>query len=204
MAYLNHYKKQQKKSKTTIITSFLQIEKPIYFPNPMSDTTTANIQEPVEKSSDKKKKKPSSWSIILKHFRELKLPLPSAPETWLDFSALGELLYEPKVIVVTTKILNTALKQKDDNSRHRARVFLTSYVMLMCPNEILSLENEDEKVYFFIKKKGGDTLVIKILRLFLLMSTEIIRLRPTYASLIRNLAECARSSWSDGSKTWIC
>lgn len=121
----------------------------------MSDTTTANIQEPVEKSSDKKKKKPSSWSIILKHFRELKLPLPSAPETWLDFSALGELLYEPKVIVVTTKILNTALKQKDDNSRHRARVFLTSYVMLMCPNEILSLENEDEKVYFFIKKKGG-------------------------------------------------
>ncbi|EIE89339.1 hypothetical protein RO3G_14050 [Rhizopus delemar RA 99-880] len=111
----------------------------------MSDTTTANIQEPVEKSSDKKKKKPSSWSIILKHFRELKLPLPSAPETWLDFSALGELLYEPKVIVVTTKILNTALKQKDDNSRHRARVFLTSYVMLMCPNEILSLENEDEK-----------------------------------------------------------
>jgi hypothetical protein len=156
----------------------------------MSDTTTANIQESVKKSPDKKKK-PSSWSIILKHFRELELPLPSAPETWLEFSALGELLYEPKVIVVTTKILNTALKQKDDNSRHRARVFLTSYVMLMCPNEILSLENEDEKVFFFIKKKGGgrgDILVIRILRLFLLMSTEIIRLRPTYAFIIRNLA----------------
>ena len=120
----------------------------------MSDTTTANIQESVKKSPDKKKK-PSSWSIILKHFRELELPLPSAPETWLEFSALGELLYEPKVIVVTTKILNTALKQKDDNSRHRARVFLTSYVMLMCPNEILSLENEDEKVFFYIKKRGG-------------------------------------------------
>ncbi|KAI8363832.1 T-complex protein 11-domain-containing protein [Choanephora cucurbitarum] len=91
------------------------------------------------------KKKPSSWSIILKAFKELGLPSPSSPDTWLEFNALGQLLHQPKVVVVTTKVLNTALKTVDEESRHRARVLLTSYMTLMCPKEVLEDVNGPEE-----------------------------------------------------------
>jgi hypothetical protein len=84
---------------------------------------------------------------LLKAFRELGLPLPSSPDTWLEFGQLKELLYNPKVIVVTTKILNTGLKTKDDESRQRARILLTSYMTLMCPLEVLqNVDGEEEQV----------------------------------------------------------
>ncbi|KAF1802793.1 T-complex protein 11-domain-containing protein, partial [Mucor lusitanicus] len=91
------------------------------------------------------KKKPSSWSIILRAFRDLGLPSPSQPDTWLEFNSLGKLLHQAKVIVVTTKVLNTALKLTDEDSRHRARVLLTSYMTLMCPKEVLQDVNGPEE-----------------------------------------------------------
>lgn len=108
-------------------------------------SSTSALSPPLTPTAPKKK--PSSWSIILKAFRELNLPSPSSPNTWLDFNSLGKLLNQPKVIVVTTKVLNTALKITDENSRHRARVLLTSYMMLMCPKEVLQdVNGVDEKV----------------------------------------------------------
>ncbi|KAI9483684.1 MAG: T-complex protein 11-domain-containing protein [Benjaminiella poitrasii] len=113
---------------------------------PISSTTKkSTTPPPLSPSLIAPKKKPSSWSIILKAFRELGLPSPSSPETWLEFNTLSQLLHQAKVIVVTTKILNTALKLKDEESRHRARVLLTSYMMLMCPKEVLQDINGDEE-----------------------------------------------------------
>ncbi|ORE22748.1 Tcp11-domain-containing protein [Rhizopus microsporus] len=112
----------------------------------MSATTAVVPSTSQESSEPIKKKKPSSWSVIRKLFRELELPSPSSPETWLQFNALSQLLHQPKVIVVTTKVLNTALKLVDNDSHHRARVLLTSYMMLMCPEEILqNLDRDEEK-----------------------------------------------------------
>ncbi|KAI8880778.1 Tcp11-domain-containing protein [Backusella circina FSU 941] len=93
----------------------------------------------------KPKKKPSSWSVLLKAFREVGLPSSSSPDTWLEFGALKKLLYDPKVIVITTKILNVGLKIKDDESRQRARILLTSYMTIMCPYEVLQNVDGDEE-----------------------------------------------------------
>lgn len=109
--------------------------------------STISIQTPTLEDQQKQKKKPSNWSIILSAFRELGLPLPSNPDTWLEFNHLGKLLNQPKVIVVSTKVLNTALKLNDDQSRHRARILLTSYMTLMCPKEVLQdVNGVEEKV----------------------------------------------------------
>jgi hypothetical protein len=92
-------------------------------------------------------KKKSSWSALLHSFHNLGLPSPSVPETWLGFGPLGKLLHQAKVVVVTTKILNVALKMTDNDSRRRARVLLTSYMTLMCPREVLqNVHGEEEKV----------------------------------------------------------
>lgn len=113
----------------------------------MPSVSTRVATPPLSPSLVARKKKPSSWSIILKAFRELGLPSPSTPETWLEFNALGNLLHQAKVIVVTTKVLNTALKLTDEDSRHRARVLLTSYMTLMCPKEVLQdVNGAEEKV----------------------------------------------------------
>lgn len=107
--------------------------------------STISIQTKLE--DQPKLKKPSNWSIILKAFRELGLPSPSNPDTWLEFNLLSQMLNQPKVIVVTTKVLNTALKLTDEESRHRARVLLTSYMTLMCPKEVLqNVNGTEEKV----------------------------------------------------------
>lgn len=109
-------------------------------------STIAIETAPIEEQQQPRRK-PSSWSIILKAFRELGLPLPSLPDTWLEFNSLGKLLNQPKVIVVTTKILNAALKIVDEDSRQRARVLLTSYMTLMCPKEVLQdVQGVEEKV----------------------------------------------------------
>jgi hypothetical protein len=133
LALLNQKQEKQKKKKVKPTTTTTEV-------------VVIKEEEPV------KKKKPSSWSIILKAFRELGLPLPSSTDTWLEFNALGKLLNQAKVIVVTTKVLNTALKIIDEDSRQRARVLLTSYMTLMCPKEVLQdVEGVEEKVnYIYI------------------------------------------------------
>ncbi|KAI8876855.1 Tcp11-domain-containing protein [Backusella circina FSU 941] len=102
-----------------------------------------NIASSSEPSLPKKK---TSWSVLLHSFRNLGLPSPSVPETWLEFGPLGKLLHQVKVVVVTTKLLNVALKMTDNDSRRRARVLLTSYMTLMCPREVLqNVHGEEEK-----------------------------------------------------------
>lgn len=166
LAHLNNrYKKEQKQKKnnscsspktsvtptkvsktpTTSVTN-----SPTLLISPMSSVTLIEQQQQQGQQQTEiapKAKKPSSWSIILKAFRDLGLPLPSKPETWLEFNSLGKLLHQAKVIVVTTKVLNTALKLNDEESRQRARVLLTSYMTLMCPKEVLQdVEGVEEKV----------------------------------------------------------
>lgn len=117
----------------------------------MPSASTITKTPPLSPALQAPKKKPSSWSIILRAFRDLSLPLPSQPDTWLEFNSLGKLLHQAKVIVVTTKVLNTALKLTDEDSRHRARVLLTSYMTLMCPKEVLQdVNGAEEKVSSFI------------------------------------------------------
>lgn len=140
LAHLTQKQQQQQQRKKAVTTDALV--------TPMSTVTITTPSSPViVEEPVAPKKKPSSWSIILKAFRELGLPLPSDPTTWLEFNALGSLLNQPKVIVVTTKVLNTALKLTDEDSRQRARVLLTSYMTLMCPREVLqNVEGVEEKV----------------------------------------------------------
>lgn len=102
----------------------------------------------IQESTETQPVKKSSWSVLLKLFYELNLPRSSSSDTWLSFHAISQLIHQAKVVVLTTKVLNTALKQADDESRRLdARVLLTSYLVLMCPKEIFqNVEGEDEKV----------------------------------------------------------
>lgn len=124
--------------------------------------STISIQTKLD--DQPKLKKPSNWSIILKAFRELGLPLPSNPDTWLEFNLLSQMLNQPKVIVVTTKVLNTALKQTDEESRHRARVLLTSYMTLMCPKEVLQNVNgtEEKVIHIYFRKTNKKLIFIYV------------------------------------------
>ena len=133
MAHL-HQKQQQKQKKQSPIVSLIA---------PMSSVTITT--QPMIQVIPKKKL--SAWGMLREAFYELELPLPSNKDTWLEFNALGNLLNQAKVIVVTTKVLNTALKLNDEDSRPRARVLLTSYMTLMCPKEVLqNIQGDEEKV----------------------------------------------------------
>ncbi|KAG1406512.1 hypothetical protein G6F60_002882 [Rhizopus arrhizus] len=109
----------------------------------------------IQKSTETQPVKKSSWSVLLKLFYELNLPRSSSSDTWLSFHAISQLIHQAKVIVLTTKVLNTALKQADDESRRLdARVLLTSYLVLMCPKEIFqNAEGEDEKTLHHSAKR---------------------------------------------------
>ncbi|KAI8387531.1 T-complex protein 11-domain-containing protein [Blakeslea trispora] len=140
LAHLSRYKLQKKVIPPSSFTSTNSKDN-------MPATSAKKIATPpLSPSLTAPKKKPSSWSIILKAFKDLGLPLPSSPDTWLEFNALGQLLHQPKVIVITTKVLNTALKMVDEESRHRARILLTSYMTLMCPKEVLQDVNGTEEM----------------------------------------------------------
>ncbi|GAA5805691.1 hypothetical protein HPULCUR_011214 [Helicostylum pulchrum] len=149
LAHLNRY--QQQKKKKLVLT-------PSSSPTTCLITPMSTISIQTKLDDQPKLKKPSNWSIILKAFRELGLPLPSNPDTWLEFNLLSQMLNQPKVIVVTTKVLNTALKQTDEESRHRARVLLTSYMTLMCPKEVLQNVNGTEEKRLHLSAKQMLTL----------------------------------------------
>ncbi|KAI7900027.1 T-complex protein 11-domain-containing protein [Cokeromyces recurvatus] len=164
LAYLNKYQKSKNKMMTTsscliqtTTSSTITDTTMLTSSTKKADISTATATTTSSSSSSLSpsitalpppKKKPSSWSIILKAFRELGLPSPSDTNTWLEFNTLSQLLHEAKVIVVTTKVLNTALKIKDEESKHRARILLTSYMMLICPKEVLqNVHGIEEKLH---------------------------------------------------------
>ncbi|KAI8636027.1 T-complex protein 11-domain-containing protein [Parasitella parasitica] len=140
LAHLSRYKAQENTKKVDHSSS-LPATKTVVMPSTSAVAKNSSLSPALQLP----KKKPSSWSIILRAFRDLGLPLPSQPNTWLEFNSLGQLLHQAKVIVVTTKVLNTALKLTDEDSRHRARVLLTSYMTLMCPKEVLQDVNGAEE-----------------------------------------------------------
>ena len=93
------------------------------------------------------KKRKITWSALISIFHKLKLPLVSMPETWLEFNHLGHLLRNKKVIQVISKILNVILNVTDKDSRKRSRVFLSAYMMTMCPREVFqNVHGSEEQV----------------------------------------------------------
>ncbi|KAI8364648.1 T-complex protein 11-domain-containing protein [Radiomyces spectabilis] len=97
----------------------------------MSKTSTTTVPSP-------EKQRKQSWLTLLQAFRDLGLPNPLHRDTWQEFGPLGDLLRKPQVIIITSKILNVALRKTDKEcSRKRARVLLTAYMILMCPAEVL-------------------------------------------------------------------
>ncbi|KAL0144061.1 T-complex protein 11-domain-containing protein [Mucor lusitanicus] len=147
LAHLSKYKAQKKKKPLPppSSSSATTTEPPLPAVKTTMPSASTIKSPPLSPALQAPKKKPSSWSIILRAFRDLGLPSPSQPDTWLEFNSLGKLLHQAKVIVVTTKVLNTALKLTDEDSRHRARVLLTSYMTLMCPKEVLQDVNGPEE-----------------------------------------------------------
>ncbi|KAI9032799.1 T-complex protein 11-domain-containing protein [Phycomyces nitens] len=99
-------------------------------------------------------KKQVGWSSLLKAYQALGLP---ALTSQVDFNELGRILHQSKVVAVTSKVLSIALSLTDKDSRRRARILLTAYMMLMCPREILQDRNGNEEQMLLTSAK--DVLV---------------------------------------------
>ena len=74
-------------------------------------------------------------------FLRMELPKTFDKKTWINFDTLSQLISQPQTIATTTSILDMFLtpliaKNKKQCNR-RARVFLTAYVILTCPESIL-------------------------------------------------------------------
>ncbi|ORY96122.1 T-complex protein 11-domain-containing protein [Syncephalastrum racemosum] len=78
----------------------------------------------------------SKWCRKVAVFRSLGLPSVTAPETWLQFGHLADLLRSKKVIFTTARLLNVGLHVKDKNAIQSARVLLSAYMMVICPYEV--------------------------------------------------------------------
>ncbi|KAL0088649.1 T-complex protein 11-domain-containing protein [Phycomyces blakesleeanus] len=99
-------------------------------------------------------KKQVGWSSLLKAYQSLGLP---ALTSQVDFNELGRILHQSRVVTVTSKMLSIALSLADKDSRRRARILLTAYMMLMCPREILQDRNGSEEQILLTSAK--DVLV---------------------------------------------
>ncbi|KAI9264377.1 T-complex protein 11-domain-containing protein [Phascolomyces articulosus] len=78
--------------------------------------------------------------IIVDAFHSINLPRASDKQTWIDFESLSELIARPCTISTAASVLDMFLSPppKNINQRNRrARVFLTAYVILTCPESIL-------------------------------------------------------------------
>lgn len=148
----------------------------------------------LQASTETQAVKKSSWSVLLKLFYELNLPLSSSSDTSFSFHAISQLIHQAKVIVLTTKVLHTALKQPDEErSRLDARVLLTSYLVLMCPDEVFQdAEGEDEKV----NKSKIDKRLME--------SVDITSFCQAHAALVRDLVRRPRTSWGNHGPNVFC
>ncbi|KAI9281056.1 T-complex protein 11-domain-containing protein, partial [Sporodiniella umbellata] len=97
-----------------------------------------------KKKATETKKSMQAGSRLLHHFRHLGLPSVAQPGTWLSFNAAVQLIRQVKVLAMTEKVLMLALKPQDSH-RKRARVFLTAYMFVMCPQEIFQKQEKEEK-----------------------------------------------------------
>ncbi|KAI7868769.1 T-complex protein 11-domain-containing protein [Spinellus fusiger] len=88
-----------------------------------------NAQQPKKKSHKRR------WSVLREAY--VSLGLPPLTSTTVGFNELKSLLHQPKVVAVTSKVLSIALSTGDKESRRNARIFLTAYMILMCPREVL-------------------------------------------------------------------
>ena len=75
---------------------------------------------------------------IIDSFYSMGLPCIADTQTWLKFDQLSECISQPDTISSACDILDTFLSTKSPKQRHRrARIFLTAYMILMCPNAVL-------------------------------------------------------------------
>ncbi|KAI8327862.1 T-complex protein 11-domain-containing protein [Chlamydoabsidia padenii] len=92
----------------------------------------------------------TSLAFLLHSFHHLGLPIIGQQDTWLGFHVLSRLIRQQDVISITGKVLNLALDHHQENGKRRnssnkPRVFLSAYIMIMCPHDILqSPESPDE------------------------------------------------------------
>ena len=75
------------------------------------------------------------------NFLRMELPKTFDKKTWINFDTLSQLISRPQTIATTASILDmflTPLIAKNTKQcNRRARVFLTAYVILTCPESIL-------------------------------------------------------------------
>ncbi|CAO3613808.1 unnamed protein product [Cunninghamella echinulata] len=82
------------------------------------------------------KRRHPSLACLIHSFHHLNLPIYSQRDTWLNFHSLSQLLRQKNVLSITGKLLNRVLGHQD-NRLNKSRVFLSSYMIVMCPRDIL-------------------------------------------------------------------
>ena len=70
-------------------------------------------------------------------FADLGLPQVTDKATWMDFDKLTELITRPSTIDCIANIINILIHPPSKQPTQRARIFLTAYIILTCPNAIL-------------------------------------------------------------------
>ncbi|CAO3620654.1 unnamed protein product [Cunninghamella blakesleeana] len=92
------------------------------------------------------KRRYPSLACLIHSFHHLNLPIYSQCDTWLNFHSLSQLLRQQNVLSITGKLLNRVLGYQD-NRYNKSRVFLSSYMIVMCPHDILQKSyGSDESV----------------------------------------------------------
>lgn len=102
-------------------------------------------------SSTINKRRHPSLACLIHSFHHLNLPIYSQRDTWLNFHSLSQILRQQNVLSITGKLLNRVLGHQD-NRYNKSRVFLSSYMIVMCPHDILQKSyGSDESVKIKIK-----------------------------------------------------
>ncbi|KAI8089130.1 T-complex protein 11-domain-containing protein [Halteromyces radiatus] len=104
-------------------------------PTGMNSPSTSSSARP-SASSDNHKQRPSLASL-LHSYHHLGLPVYSQHTSWLDFQALSHLIRQQDVISIVGKLLTFVLDKDTVKRNNKARIFLSAYMMTMCPNDIL-------------------------------------------------------------------
>ncbi|KAI8145917.1 T-complex protein 11-domain-containing protein [Fennellomyces sp. T-0311] len=88
--------------------------------------------------SSQKQNDPTIDKGIVDTFYGLEFPRVTDRQRWLEFDDLSARISQQDTISITCDILDTFLSKKDTKQSHRrARIFLTAYVVLTCPNAML-------------------------------------------------------------------
>lgn len=79
---------------------------------------------------------------LLKYFRQLGLPQTHNTSTWLSFNKLKNVLVKPETTLVVQNLISTACGI--EVARKDARMFLSAYMILTCPDAIFQETPQEE------------------------------------------------------------